>query len=549
MAQMRRAIRWTAALALALFVLGLAPVGAEGASAPAQDRKLVPVGREAGGRRVALVIGNDAYQDAPLRNAGNDARAVAAELAALPEPFTVTSLFNATQAQLATAIARFTDSLRKQDVAFVFYAGHGVQFGSDNYLVPVDYTGQSQAEARLRMIPLSVLHEGVQAAGVGIIVLDACRNNPFKGTRAAGGGLGVVEARGTLIAYATGAGQTAGDNPQGGNGLFTRELVSALREPGLTVYEVFRRVRERVRTATNGVQAPAVYEDLIGDVVLRSTAVASKPADRPTAPASVTDSVGSAPLTFESDAGLVMYLVKPDRTAEFETVVRQVSEGLAASSNKLRREQMSSWKVFRSIGQDSNQNFTYVLVLDPPVRGADYRMSAMLVDAFPGDYENRFRSFLAACTGLIPVRLTLVADFRSLGSPPPPSSRPGTPGALERSFSGDAAALLYFVKSERTTDFVMVIAKLQEALARSQDPVRRQQAAGWKVFDAGAGGPGETSFLFMMDPVVKGADYSLSKIWAEAFPAEAGNIYQAYKDAVSSGIVVFDLKRLIASAK
>ena len=270
MAQIRRAIRWTAALTLVLFVLRLAPVGAEGVSARAQDRKLVPVGREAGGRRVALVIGNDAYQDAPLRNAGNDARAVAAELAALPEPFTVTSLFNATQAQLATAIARFTDSLRKQDVAFVFYAGHGVQFGSDNYLVPVDYTGQSQAEARLRMIPLSVLHEGVQAAGVGIIVLDACRNNPFKGTRAAGGGLGAMEARGTLIAYATGAGHTANDNPQGGNGLFTRELIAALKEPGLTVYDVFRRVRERVRTATNGAQAPAVYEDLIGEVVLRS---------------------------------------------------------------------------------------------------------------------------------------------------------------------------------------------------------------------------------------------------------------------------------------
>jgi hypothetical protein len=104
-----------------------------------------------------------------------------------------------------------------------------------------------------------------------MVVLDACRNNPYANQRGANG-LAVMEARGSLIAFATGAGQTSSDNPGAANGLFTQELLRVLREPNLTAREAFFRVRQRVYNATNGRQFPAVYDGLLGDFVFRPLA-------------------------------------------------------------------------------------------------------------------------------------------------------------------------------------------------------------------------------------------------------------------------------------
>ena len=102
-----------------------------------------------------------------------------------------------------------------------YFAGHGVQVDQDNYLLPTDYTGQTEMALRLDAIRAVDVQESCVRRGVAMLVFDACRDNPYRGTRSVGAGLAPMEARGTLIAYAAGAGETAADAPESTNGLFT----------------------------------------------------------------------------------------------------------------------------------------------------------------------------------------------------------------------------------------------------------------------------------------------------------------------------------------
>jgi Caspase domain len=220
------------------------------------------------GRRLALVVGIDSYPKSPLLNARNDAQAMAAMLRELG--FAVTLLQDIPRSQLVSSVAGFGELLRPDDVAFFFYAGHGLQIDGENYLVPADFDASSSAAARLNTMPVSEVQTAFSKAKVSVLVLDACRNNPFSNTRSGGRGLAPVEARGNIIAFATGAGQLASDNPLAANGLFTQQLLTTLKEPNLPLREVFYRVRQRVYNATNGEQFPAVYDGLLGEIVLRS---------------------------------------------------------------------------------------------------------------------------------------------------------------------------------------------------------------------------------------------------------------------------------------
>jgi len=229
----------------------------------------------AGGRRLALLVGIDSYPQSPLLNARNDARAMATTLRELG--FTVTLLEDVGRTQMVSTVAAFSDALRPEDVAFFFYAGHGLQVDGENYLVPGDFNGASPTAVRLGTLPVSELQAALGRARVSVLVLDACRNNPFANMRSGGRGLAPMEARGSLVAFATGAGQTASDNPGTGNGLFTQQLLASLREPNLPLREVFYRARQRVHDATNGQQFPALYDGLLGDVVLRPGPGAAPP--------------------------------------------------------------------------------------------------------------------------------------------------------------------------------------------------------------------------------------------------------------------------------
>ena len=225
------------------------------------------------GRRVALVVGNDAYgTQTPLVNAVNDARSVASALGEVG--FAVERLENATRAELATALADFGDSLRPEDVALFYFAGHGVQVGGVNYLIPTDYAGRSASSLRLTALSAVDVQAMLGRARVAMLVLDACRNNPYRGVRG-GEGLARMDPRGTLIAYAAGAGEFAIDasDDDASNGLFTAKFVEALREPGLSATDLFRRVRREVYAASNEEQRPAVYDDLDYPFVFRPAVV------------------------------------------------------------------------------------------------------------------------------------------------------------------------------------------------------------------------------------------------------------------------------------
>lgn len=220
--------------------------------------------------RYALVVGNAAYPKWPLKNPLNDARAVAAALDQLG--FITQSATDVTLRNLEASINRFVAQIKSGDTALFYYAGHGIQLEGENYLVPVDFDAKDEADAKYVSYSASRLQERLEKAGarVIVVVLDACRNNPFQSTRSTSGGLAAMgSGKGSLIAFATAPGKTADDNPRGSNGLFTSHLVDALREPGLTLDQVFNRVRERVYSDSQGRQVPWTVSSVIGDVYLR----------------------------------------------------------------------------------------------------------------------------------------------------------------------------------------------------------------------------------------------------------------------------------------
>ena len=230
-------------------------------------------GQEAPGRRLALVVGNDAYTDqSVLRNAVNDARAVAGALRDVG--FTVETVENVTRAGFVESLGDFARGLRSDDVALFYFAGHGLQVDGVNYLIPTDYAGQTAADLRLSALRAVDVQELLGPARVAMLVLDACRNNPYRGMRG-GNGLAPMEPRGTLIAYAAGAGEFASDATAGAaNGLFTSKFLEALAVPGMEASDLFRRVRREVYAASNEQQRPAVYDDLDYDFVFRAASPA-----------------------------------------------------------------------------------------------------------------------------------------------------------------------------------------------------------------------------------------------------------------------------------
>src|ERR1700682_2061480 len=193
-----------------------------------QGRQLVH--SEGRARRIALVIGNDAYPEKRLHNAVNDARSMKSALE--DAGFTVQMRVDATQQQMEAAIDDFTSGANPGDIALFFYAGHGMQINDQNYLIPVDFQAHTAVDAKYKAYPAQRVQENLEAAGAAmqILVLDACRNNPFRGWRGGSDGLAAMQAgRGTYIAFATSPGKTAADNPGGQNGLFTGELIAVLR--------------------------------------------------------------------------------------------------------------------------------------------------------------------------------------------------------------------------------------------------------------------------------------------------------------------------------
>jgi hypothetical protein len=240
-----------------------------------------------GERRVALVVGNSAYKEQPLKNAANDARTMGDALKGLG--FAVTVRTDAGKAQMEDAILGFGRELAKGGVGLFFYAGHGIQAKGRNYLIPVDAQIDHEDALGFRAVDVDQVLTRMRDAGnrLNMVMLDACRNNPFeRRMRGASQGLAAVDAaRGTLIAYATAPGSVAADG-EGKNGVFTEELAKALAVPNLKVEDVFKLVTAGVEDRTKGAQTPWVSSSLRGDFVfnvsLKATAPSSAAPDRET---------------------------------------------------------------------------------------------------------------------------------------------------------------------------------------------------------------------------------------------------------------------------
>jgi uncharacterized caspase-like protein len=251
-----------------------------------QDRQLVQTGGE-GGQRLALVIGNGAYKNAPpLKNPPNDARDMADALSRLG--FTVEHGVDLDQKLMKQMIRQFGQKLKSGGRGVFYYAGHGVQSKGRNYLIPVDAVIESEADIEDQGVDVQLMLNYMDDAqnGLNILILDACRNNPFgRSMRSAENGLAQVDApTGTLIAYATAPGRVASDNPGGKNGLYTSELLKQMRVPGLSVTDMFMRVRAEVVKQTSGKQVPWEASSLIGSFAFNAAAGAnSSAASRPSA--------------------------------------------------------------------------------------------------------------------------------------------------------------------------------------------------------------------------------------------------------------------------
>ncbi len=209
--------------------------------------------------RVALIIGNSAYANSPLVNPANDAQAMADVLKRLG--FNVIELRDGNKAQMSAAIAKVSDSLKgKQGVGMLYYAGHGLQLDWRNYMVPVDANLKSAADVPRQTIDLSSVVDIFKAAGnrMNIVVLDACRDNPFGGNTSSAKGLAQLDAPpSTFLAYATAPGNVAEDGDEkSGNGLYTQYLLQELKRPTAKIEDVFKRVRLNVRRQSQGRQIP-----------------------------------------------------------------------------------------------------------------------------------------------------------------------------------------------------------------------------------------------------------------------------------------------------
>jgi hypothetical protein len=238
-------------------------------------------------KRVAFVVGNAAYKNVPaLPNPAIDAQTMASTLRNVG--FDVVEGINLTRDRMSEKLLDFGRKAEGADVAVFYYAGHGIAVNGTNYLLPVDADLKSEMDVKLgaAINVDNTLEQTMQDAKVKLVFLDACRDNPFaakirsakatRGVTVDSGLAAMTSGTGTLIAFATGPGQTALDGDQGANSPFTRALVANITRPGVEIQQAMTAVRAQVNEETNKNQLPWGHTNLIGSVYLNQAAL---PAD------------------------------------------------------------------------------------------------------------------------------------------------------------------------------------------------------------------------------------------------------------------------------
>ncbi len=221
-------------------------------------------------KRLALVIGNNNYKNAPLQNPVNDARAITSVLKQLG--FDIIKDENLNQHDMERAIDEFGEKFQNYDVGLFFYSGHGIQVNGENYLIPTDAKPKSEEEVEYECVKAGRVLAKMKTAdkSTNIIILDACRDDPFEkgwSKSTISKGLAVINApTGSLIAYATAPGEVAyDDDPTKQNSPYTAALLSSIETPNISITEMFQQVRTLVIEKTNGKQTPWESTSLTGN--------------------------------------------------------------------------------------------------------------------------------------------------------------------------------------------------------------------------------------------------------------------------------------------
>ncbi|RWA82219.1 caspase family protein [Mesorhizobium sp.] len=326
-------------------------------------------------KRVALVIGNSKYVDAvPLPNPANDAQLIASTLR--NAGFDVIEGVDQDNQGMHSLISRFTEESYNADLAVIFYAGHGMQVDGKNYLIPVDAELTSPAYLKTRTVQIDEFMAALPPdPAVGVIILDACRDNPLARTLAAslpksrslGAGLAPVEAKadgvgtgGVLIAYATDPGAIAFD----GNGVdspYSLALAKHLTEPGVEIQSALTRVRGEVTEATQGRQRPWHNASLGREVFLgKPAAQPAAPVAEPGADAAKTTAapapVASEPPSWEVEQRLWDEASKKNAIPFYEAYLEQFPNGRFATVAKLNIDQLKDPKANKQVAAlDANE--------------------------------------------------------------------------------------------------------------------------------------------------------------------------------------------------
>ena len=293
-------------------------------------------------QRLALVIGNGAYKEAPLKNPANDAQDMAKVLE--ESGFSVILKTDADRRTMDEAIQEFGKRLMSGGVGLFFYAGHGIQVAGANYLIPVEAKIESEADVRYNGVDAGYVLGKMEDAGneVNIVILDACRDNPFgRSFRSGIRGLAKMDSpKGSLIAYATAPGALAADGAEGRNGVFTKHLLHYLSEPGLKVTDALDQVRVAVAEETNKQQVPWTASSLMGNFYFKPEPSADTPSPNPTASAATTEKPTSRQAAADREALFWESVKESPDAAGYELYLKKYPAGEFSELAQLKIEQL-----------------------------------------------------------------------------------------------------------------------------------------------------------------------------------------------------------------
>jgi formylglycine-generating enzyme required for sulfatase activity len=323
---------------------------AEVPAAPAPNQTLTRnLSASAGAKRIALVIGNDAYKHVPpLEKAANDARAMGRALQ--QAGFETRTVLDANRSQMNKAINQFADDVAGGGIGVFFFAGHGVQVNNQNFLIPIDLQDiQREADVADQGVSLQGMQDKLAEvrAKFSLLVIDACRDNPLpkKAGRALGGTRGLSQAssaEGQMVVFSAGANQQAldklSDNDRNPNGVFTREFLPWLAKPGVSIRDAVQGVRSAVRARAKGVnheQFPAIYDQAEGNFYFVEGAAQGSPAPA-TQVASPTPQFSGARTREQIEDELWDAIKDGEKASVFEEYLKQYPKGRYLAQAKVK---------------------------------------------------------------------------------------------------------------------------------------------------------------------------------------------------------------------